>query len=321
MTSPTGTTYLDPKTLDRITRLELRARLVVEGFITGLHKSPYHGFAVEFATHREYVPGDDVKHIDWKVWARNDRLYIKEYEEETNLKCTILLDCSKSMRYGQGGHVATAGQGQPSSGGGGLGKFDYAATCAACLAYLLQRQQDAVGLVTFDNGIRGHLPPSSHPGHVKQLVHELEQTEPDHRSDVAAVFARLAERIRKRGIIVLISDLFVDMATLAEALRQFRHRRHEVVVMHVMHEDELTFPFQDNTLFKGLETDQQLLTEPRALRASYLEAVKRFCHRVRKQCTGSGIDYLRLSTADPLDAALAGYLAFRQRTMLTVNRR
>jgi uncharacterized protein (DUF58 family) len=310
--------YLDPKALERITRLDLRARLVVEGFITGLHKSPYHGFAVEFATHREYVPGDDVRHIDWKVWARNDRFYIKEFEEETNLACTVLLDASKSMAYGQPNGIGVHAHGDHKH---ALGKFDYAATLAACLAYLLQHQQDAVGLVTYDTEVRRQLPASSHPNHLRLLVHALEQTQPDHKTDVGDVFRRLADQVRKRGIIALVSDLFVDLETLADSLRQFRHRRHEVIVFHVMHHDELTFPFQDNTLFKGLEIDRQLLTEPRALRRSYLEAVDRFLHRVRKLCAQSGIDYVPLNTSEPLDAALARYLAFRQRTMMTVNRR
>ena len=293
--------YLDPKTLERIKRLDVRARLVVEGFITGQHQSPYHGFAVEFATHREYSPGDDLKHIDWKVWSKTDRLYIKEYEEETNLKCTILLDCSKSMRYGSKGTPPWS-------------KFDYAATASASLAYLLQQQQDAVGLVTFDHKVERNLPPSSHPSHLKRMLHELEQVTPDDTTDIASVFPELARQIRKRGLIVLVSDLFLDLPTLAESLRQFRLRKHEVVVFHVLHADEVNFPFQDNTLFKGLEVDQQLHAEPRALRNSYLEVLQDYLTKVKKVCATSGIDYVPMNTDDPLDAALAGYLAFRQRT-------
>jgi len=304
---PTQKNYLDPKTLNKIARLDVRARLVVEGFITGLHRSPYHGFAVEFAQHRQYVPGDEIKHIDWKVWSKTDRLYIKEYEEETNLKCTILLDCSKSMRYGE--HDKNA-----------MSKFDYGATLAACLAYLLQKQQDAVGLVTFDRAIKMNLPASSNPAHVKKLVHELEQTEPDDRTDVHDAFHALAEQIRRRGLVVLISDLFVDIDALTEALHHFRHRRHEVVVFQVMHEHEIDFPFQDNTLFKGLEIEQELMTEPRALRKAYLEAKDKFCEEVRRTCATSGIDYVLLSTADPLDAALSSYLAFRQQSAKAARR-
>jgi uncharacterized protein (DUF58 family) len=296
--------YLDAKTLDRIKRLDVRARLVVEGFITGQHRSPYNGFAVEFAAHREYTPGDDTKHIDWKVWSKTDRLYIKEYEEETNLKCTILLDCSKSMRYGEG-----------------WSKFDYAATAAASLAYLLREQQDAVGLVTFNTKVEKHLPPSSHPSHLKLLLHELEQTTPDDKTDLADVFPKLAAQIQRRGLVVLVSDLFLDLNTLKRTLEQFRLRRHEVIVFHVMHDDELTFPFQDNTLFRGLEEAVQLHTEPRALRRSYLEAVDRFLAEVRKICAGQGIDHLLLNTKDPLDAALAAYLSFRTKTRRRLNKK
>jgi uncharacterized protein (DUF58 family) len=296
--------YLDAKTLDRIKRLDVRARLVVEGFLTGQHRSPYNGFAVEFAAHREYTPGDDTKHIDWKVWSKTDRLYIKEYEEETNLKCTLLVDCSKSMRYGED-----------------WSKFDYAATAAASLAYLLREQQDAIGLVTFSNKVEKHLPPSSHPSHLKLLLHELEQTMPDDKTDLAEVFPKLAAQIQRRGLIVLISDLFLDLETLKRTLEQFRLRRHEVIVLHVMHDDELTFPFQDNTLFRGLEVAVQLHTEPRALRRSYLEAVDRFLSEVRKICAGQGIDHLLLNTKDPLDAALAAYLSFRTKTRRRLNKK
>lgn len=308
MVSDNKPNYLDPKVLTKISRFDLRARLVVEGFITGLHKSPYHGFSVEFASHREYVPGDEIKHIDWKVWARADRFYIKQYEEETNLKSTILLDASKSMRYGEKDKNR-------------LSKFDYGATVAASLAYLLQQQQDAVGLVTFDRDVRATLPPSSHPAHLKRLLHELQQTEPDEKTDISGIFPRLAEEIRKRGMVVLISDLFVDLDTLLSSLRHFRHRRHEVVVFHVLHEDELSFPFQDNTLFRGLEAGEEILTEPRALRDSYLEALNRFLSQVRKCCATCGIDYVQVSTKDSLDGALSSYLAFRHRTQRASVRR
>jgi len=281
--------------------MDVRARLVVEGFITGQHRSPYNGFAVEFATHREYSPGDDLRHIDWKVWSKTDRLYIKEYEEETNLKCTILLDTSKSMQYGASPEQA------------GLSKFDYAATTAASLAYLMQQQQDAVGLVFFSTQVDQNLKPSSHPSHLKLMLHELDQVAPDATTDVSSIFATLAGQVRQRGMVVLVSDLFVDPSELAKTLERFRLRRHEVIVFHVMHEDELTFPFQDNTLFRGLESDIQLHTEPRALRDSYLEAVDKYMKQVRKVCAGLGVDHVLLDTSKPLDAALSGYLAFRQK--------
>jgi uncharacterized protein (DUF58 family) len=306
MSTAAGFSYLDPKTLDRVKRLDVRARLVVEGFITGQHRSPYHGFAVEFATHREYAPGDDIRHIDWKVWSKTDRLYIKEYEEETNLKCTMLVDASKSMRYGGASQPGT----QPNR-DSNWSKFDYAATAAASLGYMLQQQQDAVGLVTFNTKVQKNLPASSHPNHLKLMLHELEQTQVDDKTDVAQVFPELARQIRRRGMIVLFSDLFLPIPTLAESLKQFRLRRHEVIVFHVMHDDELTFPFQDNTLFRGLEVPVQLHTEPRALRRAYLDAVETFQAEVRKTCAGAGVDYVLMNTKEPLDAVLGSYLTFR----------
>lgn len=293
--------YFDPKVLARIARMDLRARLVVEGYISGLHKSPYHGYSVEFAAHREYVPGDELKHLDWKVWARADRFYIKQYEEETNLRCTLVLDCSRSMRYG--------GDGKD-----GWSKFDHAATAAASLAHFLNRQQDAVGLVAFDTAVRLTLPASSHPSQVKQIYHELEQLRPDQQTDAGGVFHQLAEATLKRGLVVILSDCFVDTGTLQAALQHFRHRRQEVVLLHVLHADELTFPFQDNTLFRGLEAGGEVLAEPRALRKAYLDNFNQFLARVRQACATAGVDYVLCNTAEPLDAVLSAYLAFRQRT-------
>ncbi|MBS3764469.1 MAG: DUF58 domain-containing protein, partial [Planctomycetes bacterium] len=199
----TDKNYLNPDILAEIDRMDLRARYVVEGFISGLHKSPYHGLSVEFAQHRQYVPGDDVSHIDWKVYARADRFYIKQYEEETNLECTILLDCSRSMAYGEERD--------------GMSKFNYAATLAASLAYLLQQQQDASGLVTFDREIRSEIPPSSHPRHIYALLRELQDSEPDDRSDVEDVFPRIAARIQRRGLVILISDMFYNPDALEKS--------------------------------------------------------------------------------------------------------
>jgi len=298
--------YLDPKTLDRIKRMDVRARLVVEGFITGKHRSPYNGFAVEFAAHREYAPGDDIRHIDWKVWSKTDRLYIKEYEEETNLKCTILVDSSKSMRYGEAN---------------GWSKFDYAATGAACLAYLMRRQQDAVGMVLFSNEIELALKPSSHPSHLKLILHELEKAEPEQVTDVGDVFSQLAGQVRQRGMVVLFSDLFLDPAELNDMLQQLRLRRHEVIVFHVMHHDEIDFPFQDNTLFKGLEVQSQLHAEPRALRQSYLDAVERYMKKIKRVCASNGVDHVLMDTSKPLDGVLSSYLGFRQKSRKSLSKK
>ena len=294
-----GTKYLDAKTLDKIKRLDVRARLVVEGFITGQHRSPYNGFAIEFAAHREYAPGDDLRHIDWKVWSKTDRLYIKEYEEETNLKCHLIVDCSKSMRYGEKD---------------GWSKFDYAATAAASVGYMMQQQQDSVGMVLFSDKIDKNFKSSSHPSHLKMLFHELEQVEPDNTTDIADPFLALAAQIRRRGLVVLFSDLFIDPDELGKSLQQFRLRRHEVVVFHVMHHDELEFPFQDNTLFRGIEVEAELHTEPRALRDSYMEAVEEYMAKVKKVCASAGIDHVLLDTSKPLDGVLSSYLNFRAKS-------
>ncbi|MBX3418402.1 MAG: DUF58 domain-containing protein [Pirellulaceae bacterium] len=288
--------YLDPLTLDKIKRLDVRARVVVEGFMTGSHRSPYHGFAVEFAAHREYAPGDDLRHIDWKVWSKTDRLYIKEFEEETNLKCHLIVDRSKSMEYGSAN---------------GWSKYDYGATAAASLAYLMQQQQDSVGLTLFSNQIDRNLKPSTHPSHLKMVFHELEQAKCDQKTEVADAFLALAAQFRQRGMVVLISDLLLPLKDLEESLKQFRLRRHEVIVLNVMHHDEIAFPFDENTLFKGLETDVQLLTEPRHLKRAYLEALEKHLAEVKRICAGLGIDYLLLDTSKRLDVALTSYLNFR----------
>ena len=298
-TNTPGEKYLDPKTLERIKRIDVRARAVVEGFITGQHRSPYNGFAVEFAAHREYAPGDDLRHIDWKVWSKTDRLYIKEYEEETNLQCHLIVDCSKSMRYGEEG---------------GWSKFDYAATGAASLGYLMQQQQDSVGLMIFSDKIDKNLKPKSHPSHLKLIFHELEKAEPDNTTDVSDPFLKLAAKIRNRGMVILFSDLFLNPDDLGKALNQFRLRQHEVIVFHVMHSDEITFPFEENILFKGLEVNEELFTEPKALRRSYLDAVDRYMARVKKVCSTAGVDHVMVDTSVPLAAVLSTYLNFRAKS-------
>ena len=292
--------YLDPKVLSKIKRLDLQARLVMHGFISGMHRSPFHGFSVEFAEHREYTPGDDIKHIDWKVLGRTDRFYIKQYEVETNLRATFLVDISESMRYeGNGGR------------GGRMSKYHYAACVAASLALMLLDQQDAVGLATFDEDLRAYLGHSTNPNHIKGLVHELDTVSLKAKTSLEHICHNLAEKIARRGMICLISDLFVDPDGLIRGLRHFRHRNHEVMVLHVMDEDELSFPFQGNTMFRGLENTGRLTVEPRALRKGYIEAVESFCADVKRRCVSNQIDYKLVSTADHLDAALLSFLAAR----------
>jgi len=287
--------YLDPKVLAKISKLDLRARLIVEGFISGLHKSPFHGFSVEFAQHREYVPGDDTRHIDWKVFGKSDRYYIKQYEQETNLKAYILLDVSESMSYTSGG----------------MSKAEYGGCVAASLAYLMLQQQDSVGLALFDEEVREFIRDSGHPSHLKLIVHRIEQTAPTGKTKVRGIFDDLAERIHRRGLVVIISDLFVDPDELLVSLRHFRHKRHEVIIFHVLDEYERTFPFTELTLFKGLEQYPQVFAEPRSLRRDYLAEFESFIRKLKQGCRQHGIDYVPMTTSDSLEVALSSYLAAR----------
>ncbi len=297
--------YLHPEVLSRISRLELRARTVVEGFVSGMHQSPYHGFSVEFAEHREYAPGDDLRHIDWRVFAKTDRYYIKQYEEETNLRSHILLDCSGSMGYPQFPR------------GGRMTKWDYASTVAASLAFLQSKQQDAIGLMLFDHEVRRQISSAANPRQLANMIRIIEEHAPRDKTDVKILFRYLADRIKRRSMVVVISDFLTDLDDVIAGLQRLRHTRHEVMVMHVLDQDELEFPFVDQTLFEGIEFDQDLLTDPQALRKSYLEQVEQFIHRLRSFCVDNRIDYVLLSTADRLDVALATFLARRSQTMRT----
>ena len=290
--------FLDPKVLDKISRLELRARRVVEGFLSGRHRSPYHGVSVEFAEHREYVPGDDLRHLDWKVYGKTDRHYIKRYEEETSLTCTLVVDGSRSMGY--------AGEGR-------MSKFDYAATAAASLAYLVLRQQDFVGLAVFDERIRSYLPPSNNPAHLKAVAHALEEGARAPKTDLELVLSEVASRTRQRGMVVLISDLFDGPERILSGLRKVRAREMDVVVFHVLDGDELTFPFKRFYRFEGMEDDRRLTADARALRAEYLAALNAFVDRMRRGCLGHGMDYRLLDTGQFLDVALTAFLAARAR--------
>jgi uncharacterized protein (DUF58 family) len=288
--------YLDPQTLASIEGLDLQARLVVEGYVSGMHKSPYHGFSVEFAEHREYVPGDDVRHVDWKVWSKTDKYYLKQYEEETNLLLYLLLDTSESMAYASGRN---------------LSKLHYAQVVAASLAYMVLRQQDSVGLATFDDGVRRYLKPAGQPTHLKELIHLLDVTPARSKSDIGLVFHDLAERYKKRGVVVVLSDLFDEVPGVLAGLKHFRHRRHEVIVFHVLDSAELEFPFRDTTLFKGLEGLPEILTEPHALRRAYQAEIGGFLDEMKRGCRLIDIDYVPIRTDQPLDIALSTYLAAR----------
>ena len=296
---------LDADALARIGRLELLARGVVEGFVSGRHKSPYKGFSSEFAEHREYVAGDNIRDLDWRVYARSDRYYIKQYIEETNLRSLILLDASGSMRFR--GELAARHDGRA------LSKFEYARYLAATLAYLMIHQQDAVGLVTFDTKIRRYIPARSRPNHLRVLLAELHQTAPGEETNLAPILHDIAERAHRRGLVVIISDLFDDPEELLRALYHFRYRNHEVLLLHVMAEEELCFPFDQCSEFRDLElADRRIQIDPRAIRAEYLDQVRRHIGRIEMGCGQMSIDYVPLSTRHPFDVALAHYLAQRR---------
>jgi uncharacterized protein (DUF58 family) len=287
--------YLDPLTLAKVRSLELQARLVVEGYLSGLHKSPYHGFSVEFSQHREYVPGDDIKHVDWKVYGRTGRFYLKQYEEETNLICWLLLDTSESMQFRSAA----------------VSKYDYACMVAAALSYLTLHQQDSVGLVTFDNQIRQFVRPSSQPSHLKQIVQVINVGTAREKTQLAPIFHDLAERLNRRSIIIVLSDLFDEASAILAGLKHLRHKRHEVVVMQILDGAELDFPFQESTLFRGLEQLPELLTDPRTLRQGYLEEIQAFIQELQRGCRGQNVDYVQLRTDTNLGVALSSYLAQR----------
>jgi uncharacterized protein (DUF58 family) len=286
---------LPPEAIARISRLEILARNVVEGFLSGQHRSPYFGQSVEFAQHREYAPGDDVRRIDWKVWSKTDRYYIKQYEEETNLRTTLLVDLSESMLFGSRK----------------ITKYEYACQIAAALAYLLLRQQDAVGLTTFDDGIRQRVQVSSKQVHLQAVLTALGRDAPQRKTDVYDVLSQVAEEQARRGMIVLISDLFVPRPGLFKGLNLLRTRGHEVMVFHVLDDEELDFQYAGTTKFEGLEQAGDLICDPRALRDGYLAALKAFLEEVRRHCARQMIDFQTIRTSEHLDAVLRHYLTHR----------
>ncbi len=292
--------YLDPKVLAKIHRLEIKARLIVEGYISGLHRSPYHGFSIEFAEHREYVPGDDIRHIDWKVFGRSDRYYIKQYEEETNLKSYVLLDASESMRYASGTGAAE-----------GVSKYEYGTYLVAALAYLLLKQQDAIGLGIFDETLRSFLPPASSRAHFMNLIRELDRQDTARKTDLGGILEGFSNRIAGKGLVILISDMFDDMEAIRRGLKLLRHKGHEVILFHLLDREELTFPFQNTTLFEGLEDYPELLVEPKTLRKAYLEEFESFRSELKRTCRNNFIDYVAIENTQKLDVALTTYISAR----------
>ncbi|OQX95374.1 DUF58 domain-containing protein [candidate division KSB1 bacterium 4572_119] len=289
--------YLNPEVISSLKNMKLRARLIVEGFISGLHRSPYHGFSVEFSDYRPYIPGDEIKHIDWKAYGKTNKFYIKQFEEETNLKSYLLLDISASMSY-------TSHK---------LSKLQYASYLAAALSYLMIEQRDAVGLINFDDEIRKYLAPRSVKSYLSQILKELEQIKCSEKTDTAKTFHEMAERIQRRGLVVVLSDLMDDPDELISGLKHFRHNNHEVIVFHILDPMEISFDFKRNALFKDLETGEKITTQPWHIRADYRKLMQEFINNYKRQCRMNRIDYVLLDTSRTFDLALMEYLIKRKR--------
>jgi uncharacterized protein (DUF58 family) len=300
VTAAAGLRYLDPAVIARLGTMELRARTIVEGFLSGLHRSPYKGFSVEFAEYRQYLPGDDLSTLDWKVYARSDRFYVKKFEEETNVDCHVLLDTSASMGYASKGAVT---------------KLAYGSFLAGALAYMMSRQRDAVGFIAFDDRIVDRLPASARPGHLRSVLLALDRVTLGRQSDVSRPLHQLADTILKRSMAVLISDLLDDPAEVIRGLKHLRFRGTDVIVFHVLDRDELTFPFDRATKFRDLESEAEVLAVPAVVREEYLKAVQDLCAVYERELRLAGIDYVRLDTSKPLDFALASYLSSREKRL------
>ena len=301
---PTYMRLLDSKALAKLARLELVAHGVVEGMVSGRHKIPYKGFSVEFAEHRQYAPGDDIRSLDWKVFAKSDKYYIKQYIEETDLRSVILLDASGSMKY--------RGKSADKRNGKTLSKFEYAQYLAACLSHLLIHQQDAVGLVTFDTQVRHYIPPRGRPGHLRVILEEIDQTVPGDETALAPIFHDIAERVHRRGLIIIISDMFDDIDEILHAMHHFKYRRQEVIVLHLMADEEINFPFDRFSDFRNLEVrGHNIQLDPKSIRSAYIEEVRRFTEELTLGCGRMHIDYAPILTSQPFDTALADYLAMR----------
>ena len=288
--------YFDPKVLAGISNLYLRARWVVEGMMSGVHRSRSKGFSVEFEEHREYSPGDEIRRIDWKALGKTDRYFIKEYEDETNLRAYLLVDTSGSMDYASDG----------------VTKFDYGCTLAASLAYLILRQQDAAGVVTFSDHIEAFIPPKAKRDYLLQILHALENRGPAGETNVGKILEEIAGQIKRRGLVVLVSDLLDEPEQILKGLRLFRFKGNDVIVFHLLDPAELSLPFDGNILFEDLEElNLKVVADPRAIRKTYQEVVEEFTNRMRQECHDNVIDYQLISTSTPLDQALASYLSWR----------
>ena len=292
--------YLQPNTIAKLANIELKARLVVEGFITGLHRSPYHGFSVEFAEHRQYRNGDEIRHIDWKVFGRTDKYYVKQFEEETNLRSMIAVDSSASMKFASEGNIS---------------KFEYASYLAAALSYLLLKQRDAVGLTIYDTEIKTFIPASSRQSYIHNILRALDTTVPANQTGTAQALDLLAERIRRRGLVVIISDFFDDLKSVISALQHFRHKKHEVLVFQLLDPREIDFKFGRNAVFKDMEMGDEMTTQPYQIQKAYAETMQEFTSEIKKACRNANIDYNLINTSEPFDKAMKEFIAKRNQMM------
>ncbi len=290
--------YLDPDTIAKLGNMELRARMVVEGFITGMHKSPYHGFSVEFSQHRQYRPGDEIRFLDWRVYGRSGRYYIKEFEEETNLRSMLCVDTSASMRFSSNNR---------------LSKFEYSCYLSAALAMLMIQQRDAVGLALYNKQITSFLPPNSKPSYISQILSILENVVPSDTTGTAVALELLAERIKRRGLIVVFSDFFDNTESIIKAIRHLRHKRHEVILFHILDPREVDFDFGNSANFIDLETGEQMVTQPHQIKKSYVETMHNFINNLKKECMHHNVDYNLITTDVSFDKALIDYIIKRKK--------
>ena len=315
--------YLQPSVISKLSNIELKARFVVEGFIAGMHKSPYHGFSVEFAEHRQYMPGDDLKHLDWKVLGKTDRYYIKQFEEETNLKSYLIVDASKSMSFSSASSGLGAGsafkkifkrkESIPPIKKSGISKLEYATYLAASLSVLMNFQKDASGLIVYDETIKTYIPPKATSQNLKLILTHLANIQGSGQTNTAAALNSVAERIKRRGLVMIFSDLFDDQDKVINALKHFRYKKNEVIVFQVLDAMEMNFTIDSPTIFKDMETNKEMLSQPLSIMNNYKEAVQEFLDKYKNACHSNNIDYVLLSTETPFDTALMEYLNKRKK--------
>ncbi|OGU29248.1 MAG: hypothetical protein A2057_08370 [Ignavibacteria bacterium GWA2_35_9] len=290
--------FLDPSIISKLNSFELRARLVVEGFMVGLHKSPYHGFSVEFTQHRPYIQGDGLKNIDWKIYGKTEKFFIKQYEEETNLKSYILLDTSNSMNFASGNNFK---------------KLDYASTLVAALSYLMIKQQDAVGLALYSERIIKYFPPKMSKAYMHEILKNLAVVKPSEKTRTAECLNLIAEKIKRRGLVIIVSDFFDDVNSILKALKHFRYQKHEVIVFQILDPAERSFSFGKDAIFKDLETSEEITTQPYQIQKSYRDAMNEFTGKIKSECLNANIEYNLLETSTPFDKALFSYIQKRSK--------